>query len=79
MKMNDDIQQAIANADQLSDGELRETALSLLKATGYPYPDFLPSMDTSREALLDLIAGIAAIASAEVITVTEGKASEGFG
>jgi hypothetical protein len=79
MKMNNDIQQAIANADQLSDGELRETALSLLKATGYPYPDFLPSMDTSREALLDLIAGIAAIANAEVITVTEGKSSKGFG
>ena len=77
--MNNDIQQVIANADQLSDGELRETALSLLKATGYPYPDFLPSMDTSREALLDLIAGIAAIASAKVITVTEGKSSEGFG
>jgi len=77
--MNNDIQQTIANADQLSDDELREAALSLLKATGYPYPDFLPSMDTSREALLDLIAGIAAIANAEVITVTEGKSSKGFG
>ncbi len=75
----DNLQEILANADQLSDGELRETALLLLKATGYPYPDFLPSMDTSREALLDLIAGIAAIANAEVITVTEGKSSKGFG
>ena len=77
--MSNDIQQAIANADKLPDDELRQTALAMLKATGYPYPDFLPSMDTSREALLDLIAGISAIANAEVITVKEPESSKGFG
>lgn len=77
--MNNDIQQAISNAEQLSDEELRETALSMLKAIGYPYPDFLPSMDTSREALLDLIAGLGAIATAEVIPLKKPKTNRRFG
>ena len=77
--MSNDIQQIIASANQLPDDELRKTALAMLKATGYPHPDFLPSMDTSREGLLDLIAGMAAIANGKVITVKEPKSSRGFG
>ncbi len=62
----EDLQEILSRAEQLSDADLRKAALSILvTAMGYPYPDFLPSMDTSREALLDLIAGIAAIASME--------------
>lgn len=56
------VQKNLVQAEQLSDSNLRETTLSILKLTGYPYPDFLPSMDTSREGLLNLIAGIATIA-----------------
>ncbi len=62
----EDLQEVLSKAERLSDADLRKAALSILvMATGYPYPDFLPSMDTSREALLDLIAGITAIASME--------------
>ncbi len=73
----DQLQEPLAKADKLPDKELREAALAALKsATDYPYPDFLPSMDTSREALLDLIAGLGAIATAQVVVVpnpSEGK------
>ena len=71
------LQELIAKADKLPDKELREAALAALKsATDYPYSDFLPSMDTSREGLLDLIAGLEAIAAAKVVVVqnpSEGK------
>lgn len=71
------LQELLAKADRLPDKELRDTALAMLKATGYPHPDFLPSMDTSREALLDLIAGLGAIAAAKVVVVP--NPSEGNG
>ncbi len=46
------LQELLAKADKLPDKELREAALAALKsATDYPYPDFLPSMDTSREGV----------------------------
>jgi hypothetical protein len=75
----DNLQEILAKADQLSDTDLRKAALQMLKLTGYPYPDFLPSMDTSREGLLDLIAGISAIADAKVIEVEAKKSGKGKG
>lgn len=66
-----DIQKILDQAGQLSDDDLRKTAFEILKLTGYPHSDFLPGMDISREGLLNLIAGVAAIANTQVITIKE--------
>jgi hypothetical protein len=48
-------------AEQMSDEELRQAILKALQSQGYPGDDLPPGIDTSREGLLDLIAGMAAI------------------
>jgi hypothetical protein len=63
-----DVKKIIAAAEQLSDKELRAVSLKLIKKVmGYPHDDFLPTMDTSREGLLDLIAGLTGMATEQVI------------
>ncbi len=63
-----DVQEVITLLEQLPDEQLRAVSLSLLKKTmGYPYDDFLPTMNTSREGLLDLIAGLAGLLTGQVV------------
>ncbi len=63
-----DTQKIIAVVEQLPDVQLRALSLSLVqKVMGYPHDDFLPTMDTSREGLLDLIAGLAGMVTGQVI------------
>ena len=51
---------AAKEAEKLSDEQLRDAILKTLQQ--YGYSQFPPDMDTSREGLLDFIAGAAAIA-----------------
>ncbi|WP_428850467.1 hypothetical protein [Nostoc sp. DedVER01b] len=52
----------MSHFDNLSDEELEQFLLEMLEKMGSP--GFPPGMDTSREGLLDFIAGISAIANA---------------
>ncbi|MFN6572343.1 hypothetical protein [Dendronalium sp. ChiSLP03b] len=54
--------EAVQEVESLSDEQLREAILQSLKKAGYPSNDLPSEMDTSRQGLLDFIAGMAAIA-----------------
>jgi restriction endonuclease Mrr len=58
-------QEAARQVEHLSDEELSEIVLEILKKMGYPGDEFPADLiDTTRDGLLDFIAGSAAIAKA---------------
>jgi len=60
---------AVSRAESMSYNDLKNEAIRLMQEAGYPDATFPPGCDTSREGLLDLIAGIAAMNAATRTTL----------
>lgn len=59
---------AVAKIAHLPDEELYKLVLEWFQKSGYPGDELPPHVDTSREGLLDMVAGIAAIAFSEPVS-----------
>lgn len=58
-------QEAVKKVQHLSYNDLKKEVIRAMQQAGYPDAEFPPGMDTSREGLLDCIAGIAALNNAK--------------
>lgn len=59
---------AVEAVESLSYNDLKKEVMKRFKEAGYPNDIFPPGCDTSREGLLDLIAGIEAMSKSKRFT-----------
>lgn len=60
--------EAVRKVESLSYNDLKKEAIKRMQEAGFPDSTFPPGCDTSREGLLDLIAGIEALGKAKRFT-----------